>query len=351
MRRRLAVSLPALLFAACGSLGPVPAPAGTAGTLLAIGGGLDDDSAFVYRRLVELASAHGPARIVIATAATGPEEQEAIDKTESLRAWAPEVAVEVVRRDTSTAETAAAFDRATAVFFTGGDQQRITARYRPDGQDSPEALALRRLLARGGVVAGASAGCAMLGSEMLLGGGSGTALHEGPRIGPGMAFVPFAMTDSHFFERDRLGRLVAALAASGQRFGIGVGEDACVAIDLASGELAGVTTSAALVVDARFLHRDGDSWSGLRARLIEHGDRFALRVGLGDAAPPPRPAGEATDVPIVEPGQNRQLASWRLLRLAQHAAQGSWRLTLEGWNVVAWPDGAGNLAFALEATE
>lgn len=121
------------------------------GTLLLIGGGLDDDNRPVYERFLTLAAANGPARIVIATAATGSQDQEAIDKSEALRTWAPQVQLEVVRRETPTGETVAAIDRATAKFFTGGDQQRIVERYRPHDTASPEWLAMRRLLARGGV--------------------------------------------------------------------------------------------------------------------------------------------------------------------------------------------------------
>ena len=60
-----------------------------AGTLLVVGGGLDNDTRAVWERFVELASARGPARFVVATAATGDEEDEVVDKTEALRVWAP----------------------------------------------------------------------------------------------------------------------------------------------------------------------------------------------------------------------------------------------------------------------
>lgn len=327
----------------------VPEPRGTAGTLLAIGGGLDDDSQFVYERLLALAAAHGPARIAIVTAATGPEQQEAIDKAEALRAWAPGVAVDVIWRDTPTEATVAAIEGATALFFTGGDQARITARYRPDGAATPEWLAMRGLLARGGVIAGASAGCAMLGREMLLGGDSAAALRDGARVGPGMAFVDCVLTDSHFFERDRLGRLVAA-AMGGSVVGLGVGEDAAVEIDLATGVATGLTTAQTLLVDARRARRDGGRWTGLRARLLGRGERWSLRDGAGDAAVPPPPVGAPSVVPVVEPGQNRQLASWRVLRFAQQADGGCWRLAFDGWALLAWPDGQGAIALQLELT-
>lgn len=344
---RASALLGALLFAACHTV--APGPDAGAGTLLLIGGGLDDDARDVYQRFVALAAAQGPARIVIATAATGPQDDVAIGKAEALRIFAPGVPVEVVRRETDTAATVAAFDRATAVFFTGGDQARITARYRPDGQPTPEWHALRRLLARGGVVAGASAGCAMMGSTMLLGGSSAEALATGPRLGPGMALCAGLLTDSHFFERDRLGRLVAALMAGPARVGLGVGELAAVEVDLATGTLMGLTAGESLLVDATHARRDRDRWLGLRARLVGRGDRLPL--GPLAASPPspwPEPMRNARDVPVVEPGQDRQLASWRLFRQAAAPGAGVLRLAVAGWQAFARADGA-HVALWLQA--
>ncbi|MCC6781738.1 MAG: cyanophycinase [Planctomycetes bacterium] len=357
------MSTPALLRSFAGSLlfatlachaAPIarPAETGARGTLLLIGGGLDDDHGEVYRRLLELASAKGTPRIVIMTAATGPQEQEAIDKTEALRCWSSDVQVEIVRRETSTEDTVAAIDAATALFFTGGDQERITARYRRDGAETEELLAMQRLLARGGVIAGASAGDAMMGATMFTGGGSASALgivdpetQPGPRLAQGLGFLPLALTDSHFFERDRLGRLVAGLEASGTRLGLGVGEDACLEIDLAHGTARGVSVAESLLVDAAGLERDGLSRRGLRARLIGQGEVVSLRERLASPRPmsSPRPPGPPHEVPIVEPGQNRQLASWRLFRHARTASSGVWRLALQGWAIEAWahPDEPG----------
>lgn len=358
---RAPVLLLAAMLAACAAPpSPLPWPA-TNGTLLLIGGGLDDDGAPVYRRFLELAAAHGAAHIVVMTAATGPQDQESIDKTEALHTWQPGVEVETIRREASERETVAAIDGATALFFTGGDQKRITARYRPAGVPTPEWQAMQRLLARGGVIAGASAGCAMMGTRMLEGGRSAQALGvvpkasapadeepavAGPRLGDGMAFLPAGLTDSHFFERDRLGRLVAALAASGERWGLGVGEDAAVEVDLAGGTLRCLTVAEALLVDAAGARRDGASWVGLRARVLQAGERIVPGAAVGEVREVPRTV--QREVPIAEPGQNRQLASWRLFRQAANTAAGVLRLTCDGWSVRATAEADGWVAFAID---
>jgi cyanophycinase len=376
MRHLLLPVLLSTLLAGCRSAGGNDAATtatGLNGTLLAIGGGLDDDNAPVYRRFVELAAKNGPPRFVIATAASGDEDDAEKGKREAIAKWSPDAKIDAIRRGTPTAETVALVDGATALFFTGGDQKRITDRYRPNDKGTPEWEAMIRLLGRGGVVAGTSAGDAMMGDVMFYEGQSAAALGIvvprrpregddaaesreapvlGPRIGPGMRMVPWAITDSHFFERNRVGRLVAALETAGVRFGLGVGEDACVEIDLATGEISGTSVAESLLVDVAALRRDGLARRSVRARVLKQGDRLSLTDRLA-AAPSPavaRPAGDATDVPVVEPGQNRQLASWRLFSRATTPDSGVRRLALEGWAIVAWPDGAGEVVFDVEPT-
>lgn len=358
--------------------GAPPAPAEKVaprhhGTLMLIGGGLDDDNRPVYERFLTLAAAHGTPHIVIATAASSDQDIEAIGKTEALRTWAPRVEVEVIRRETNTAATVEAIDRASAMFFTGGDQQRITGRYRPNDKPTPEWEAMRRLLARGGVIAGTSAGDAMMGEVMFHGGGSATALGAtpgptmtpprededdedpsqlGPRLGPGMRFLPGAISDSHFFERDRIGRLVAALESSGKRLGIGVGEDAAVEVDLDSGELRGVSVSESLIVDIKRMKRSGSERTGIIARLITQGERLKLAEWPTHRAPVAAPSVEPMHaIPIVEPGQNRQLAAWRLFRQARDPASPPIRQHLHGYILTVYPAGSGDVALEISTAD
>ncbi len=346
-----------LLLTGCAAAGNArnPAPstpsAGLSGHLLIVGGGLDDDSRLIYERFVELATHAGRSpTIIIATAASGDQEVNAVGKIEALRAYSRGARIEVIRRETPAADAVALIDAATGMLFTGGDQKRITAKYRPDGVDGPEALAMRRLLERGGVIAGCSAGDAMMSDPMFLTGRSADALGipttradaiMGPQIGAGMGFLPWAMTESHFFERHRFGRLVAGLEAAGRRIGIGVGEDAAVEVDLATGELFGVGVSDSLLVDIGSMRRDGITRSSIRARVIRRG--MGVRIA-GDHAlpgePPPKPQ-TRVQIPVVEEGQNRQLASWRFFLAAERICDATQVITLDGYEQKAWPDGRG----------
>lgn len=355
MTRWVALMLGVVLLAGCGF---TPFTSGRAGHLLIVGGGLDDDLRQIYERFLKLAAIPGPPRLVVITTAIGTEWDrytERIDKVEALRAWAPGVPVEVLHRTDSTAATVTALDRATGVLFTGGDQAKLTQRYRPGGKETPERLAMKRLLARGGVIAGCSAGDAMMGEVMIQYGGNWSALtapnrpgaEYKPLMSSGMAFLPWAVTDSHFFERDRAGRLVVALEQAGRRLGIGVGEDAAVEIDLATGVLTGVTSGDSLLVDVCSLKRTGQTRTDARARLIRQGDRISLPQRLKSklSPPPAAPDGPVQTVLFVDPGQNRQLALWRVFMGATRPGSGRWEVLFDDWALTAWSDGHGEVIF------
>lgn len=147
--------------------------------------------------------------------------------------------------------------------------------------------------------------------------------------------------------RRRVGRLVAALEVSGRRLGIGVGEDAAVEVDLASGVLTGVTASDSLLVDVGSMQREGPVRRHVRARLIRQGEQVSLRKRLTAELPPPpvKPTGPVQVVQIVDPGQNRQLALWRVFMGARRPGSGRWEIRFDGWELTAWLDGKGEVIF------
>jgi cyanophycinase len=303
---------------------------GSRGTLLAAGGDLEPDNAVVYSGFV--AHCGGPgAPIVVATTASADEPQAGSSKAARLAGYSPQSQISIISRPTPSDETVRLVDAAGGMFFTGGDQKRVTDRYRPEGQDSPEAFAMRRLLARGGVIAGTSAGDAMMSDPMFFTGGSLDALRNGAQIGPGMGFMPWAIMDSHFFERHRFGRLVVALEQSGHRLGIGVSENAAVKIDLATGWMTGASEAASLLVDAGALKRDGRSRLNLRCRVIELRDRFNL-VNLKASAPMGAPPGEIPGFHSIDRTSEGSAAAF-----FRSAAERPTELRLEGYTLRGSP--------------
>ena len=173
-----------------------------------------------------------------------------------------------------------------------------------------------------------------------------------PGWGRACAFCRGAISDSHFFERDRIGRLVAALEATGRQLGIGIGEDAAVEVDLDSGELRGISVSESLLVDTARLQRSGLIRTGIVARLVGQGDSLKPTEWLARTPPTAAaPASPTREMPIVEPGQNRQLAAWQLFRQASDSESPAIRQQLDGYSLIVFPVDNGNIGLEVRPAD
>ena len=99
------------------------------------------------------------------------------------------------------------------IYFGGGDQAVLKQRFKPVDK-------LKEALEKGAIVAGNSAGAAIMPCEMITGGGPGDLTH-----GAGFCLTPWAVTDTHVHSRGREDRDVSAL------YEIGKGELPVVGLD------------------------------------------------------------------------------------------------------------------------
>lgn len=134
---------------------------------------------------------------------------------------------------------------ATGVFFTGGDQVRIT--------NLLGGSLLDRLLHQrhdeGMVLGGTSAGAAMMSGTMIVEGLSETTPRVGNvRTGPGLEFMRGVIIDQHFGQRGRSGRLLSAVAESPHQLGVGIDEDTALVVQ--EGEFEVIGCGAVTVLDA-----------------------------------------------------------------------------------------------------
>ena len=131
------------------------------------------------------------------------------------------------RDDCENEELLEKLEKATGVFLTGGNQLRLATTL----GGTPVAKALRRLNAAGVHVAGTSAGAAFLSEHMIAFGEEGATPHAGDvTLSPGLGLTNRIVIDQHFRQRDRLGRLLAALAYNPFAVGLGLDEDTAVFI-------------------------------------------------------------------------------------------------------------------------
>lgn len=219
------------------------------GTLLIIGGGEDKQKECeILRSFVRLAKTRA-GKIVILTAATEHPEQVS---DEYIKIFLDLGATEAISLDIATrnqAEQSANAElirSAGGIFFTGGDQLRITALLGGTEVDN----ALHQAYRRGTVIAGTSAGASVMSATMIIGGDSDTTPHPGSiSMGPGMGLVREVVIDQHFAQRGRLGRLVSAVARQPAILGVGVDEDTAVLINR-KGKMLVIGSRTVTIVDA-----------------------------------------------------------------------------------------------------
>ncbi|MEX0928924.1 MAG: cyanophycinase [Balneolales bacterium] len=126
------------------------------------------------------------------------------------------------RADALKPEYTERINKADGVFFTGGDQSRLSEVF--CGTEFATTLAGRYLNSEF-VIAGTSAGAMAMSGTMITGGPASSFKKGDVEMGAGLSFIDHVIIDTHFIERGRYGRLTQAVAALPGCIGIGLGED------------------------------------------------------------------------------------------------------------------------------
>lgn len=276
---------------------------GREGHLLVIGGAEDpdEDGMRILPHLVEMAGGR-KARIVVCSS---PSESPR-DKVEVYGKLFEKIGVAEVygapimdRNEADRPENLEAVERATAVFFTGGDQLRLTALLA--GTDFAEKIR-ERLFGDGLIVAGTSAGAAAMSSVMVIGGKSeGTVRREDVDLAPGLGYWRDTVVDTHFNQRGRVSRLLTIFAHNPQVLGIGIDEN--TAIDLVPGEgFTVIGEGAVMVFNGRVTHSSAPQSSGDQTLSLTDSLVHVLADGYGfnlKTKRPILPGGE--EIPVKLP--------------------------------------------------
>lgn len=296
-----------LLAAGVLALASLTAAAGP-GPAVPIGGGLKYDHEAVWERLHALAGGKDARWVVLGTASEAPQRsaEAAAAQLRKRGAQAEVLPVSPLLKDRPVAEVVkdpalvAQVERANAVFFTGGSQDRIVNSLEPGGVETPLLKAIRALHARGGLVAGTSAGAAVMSSTMFIDAPSALAVMKGrytvgKEVGPGLGFVgPKLFIDQHFTKRGRMARMLPVMRANGYLMGLGLEENSAASVHGDEIEMLG---GRALFVDLRGAEQDAVDGAyrlrNARVSLIEGGDR--LNMATGELTPAPHKAGEKYD--------------------------------------------------------
>lgn len=135
----------------------------------------------------------------------------------------------VHRKESVDLKALSAVQDADAIFFTGGDQLKITS-------ELGGTLVLEKILdiyKNGGIIAGTSAGASVMGETMMTSGASDASFRIGTsiRMAPGLGLASGMIIDQHFAERGRIGRLLGATAHNPRNLGIGIDENTAIILE------------------------------------------------------------------------------------------------------------------------
>jgi cyanophycinase len=274
-------------------------PAWGKGTLVIVGGGLSPENAAIYRSFID--RAQGGTIAVIASASAEPQASFDAFAANLVRYGVDAPRIVQIRLaavddpatpddeakwagNGSNVEEIARIMSASAIWFTGGDQARTTKLLLRKGKDTPMLKAIRKRLRAGAVIGGTSAGAAIMGTGMIVCGDPKRAHEplgksladcapvEGRSepivLGRGLGFLKGYVIDQHFAERGRAPRLLRAQAC-GAGWGIGIGEDTAVIVDLSTWRASVVGKGKVMTIEEPRPRNDCAYFSGI-TQIVSH---------------------------------------------------------------------------------
>lgn len=241
------------------TLGPV------SGALVICGGG--ELPSEIEETFLELAGGDRAQIVVIPTATRFDVDDRLVESLQQRYAGRIQRVDLVHTRSREVADSedfSRCLDEATAVWISGGNQNLLAEVY--VGTRTEQRM--HAVLQRGGVIAGTSAGAAIM-SRVMIAGGRGAV----PRLGTGLGFLPGTVVDQHFAERNRFDRLRSAVMASPGHVGLGVDEGTALVVQGRGVRVIGRSGVAVYLPKAGRQHPE--RWERLKAG--ETSDLFTLR--------------------------------------------------------------------------
>jgi cyanophycinase len=252
--------------------------------LIIIGGKEDRSNNKII--LGEVARRIGVGKLVVTTVAMENNTEELFDQYEkAFRSLGVKhlYNLEITDRGEATLQSKVKIlDDAAGVFFTGGDQLKITSQI----GDTPIFERIREIYDDGGVIAGTSAGAAVMCETMLVEGGEEQShvIGGSTRMAPGLGLIDGVIIDQHFMERGRFGRLTGAVAQNPKNLGVGIDEQTAIVVERGNGFYV-LGSGAVHVIDGTHVTYSNIAEADLKKTLsiynitlhiLSQGDRFDL---------------------------------------------------------------------------
>jgi len=249
--------------------GAVPVVGPTNGTLVICGGGLKDNA--ILQRFIELAGGPAAALVLIPTANENDEFGPDWTYYKSLHDLGATNLVILHTRDRKEADSETfvrSLQTARGVWIGGGRQWRLVDSYLHTRTQAE----LSRLLARGGVIGGTSAGCSIQASYLVRGARAGNAVMMAPGYEEGFGFLRNVALDQHLLTRHRTNDLTAVVKKFPNLLGIGLDENTAIVVHGDEFEVLGASKVA--IYDPTRVTLP----AGLAYYFLQAGDRFNLHT-------------------------------------------------------------------------
>jgi cyanophycinase len=185
------------------------------------------------------------------------------------------------RKDACNINNIQITDSASLIFFTGGDQLRITSLI----GGTPLYIKMKEIYEKKCIFVGTSAGASVMSDTMIVTGPN----EESPRkctlkMAPGLGLIKGVIIDQHFAQRGRIGRLLVGIAENPESLGIGIDEDTAIEV-YNNGKFKVIGSGAVYIIDGNGItysnvseqHPDDIlSIFNVKLHVLKYGDIFDL---------------------------------------------------------------------------
>lgn len=267
-----------LAAAAQGRGGRAPQFGPASGSLVIVGGAMRDPA--IRERFIDLAGGPDAPIVVIPTAGGGDDYDE---WSSGLQGWKRAGVTDLTvlhTTDPAVADTeafVAPLRRARGVWFNGGRQWRLADSY----LNTRTHEELWKVLERGGVIGGSSAGATIQGEYLARGDTSGNTIMMGDHT-EGLGLLKGTAIDQHVLMRNRQFDLVEIIEQKPELLGIGLDENTAIVVQGDTFTVMGqgyvLIHDANAWVEGGPEGADGPAGEGGSFYFLAPGDRFDMRT-------------------------------------------------------------------------
>jgi cyanophycinase len=241
------------------------------GALVIVGGGRVGTD--ILTRLFDLAGGRHAPLVVIPTASGADDYPADWPGLKMFKDFGADNVTLLHTKDRAVADSESfvrPLTTAKIVWFVGGRQWRLVDSY----AHTRTQREVERVLERGGVVAGTSAGASIIASYMVRGARENNYIMMAPGYEEGFGLIKGVAIDQHMLTRNRQDDLEEVIAKHPELLGIGLDESTAIVVRGQEFEVVGASKIA--IHDGRTVERERQQRNGKKYYFMGPGERYDL---------------------------------------------------------------------------